>query len=53
LRSRTRHKFLADRGTEVVGVDLSVVMLEVARERAPGTPFVAGSIIQLPLIDGA
>ncbi|NPC98966.1 class I SAM-dependent methyltransferase [Nocardioides sp. zg-DK7169] len=46
-------RFLAERGADVIGVDLSVGMLDVAREHAPEIAFAAGSMLQLPVIDSA
>ncbi|WP_235866354.1 class I SAM-dependent DNA methyltransferase [Serinibacter arcticus] len=44
---------LAGHGLEVVGVDLSPGMLEVARDLHPGRRFEVGSLADLPLADGA
>jgi ubiquinone/menaquinone biosynthesis C-methylase UbiE len=38
---------------EVVGLDQSVSMLEVAREQAPNAEFVAGDALALPFDDGS
>jgi ubiquinone/menaquinone biosynthesis C-methylase UbiE len=38
---------------EVVGLDQSVSMLEVAREQAPNAAFVAGDALALPFDDGS
>ena len=45
--------FLHERGLQMVGVDLSEGMLEVARRLVPGVRFVAGSLMALPQADGA
>ena len=42
---------LVDRGFRVIGVDGSVEMLEVAKERMPGGVFSAGDLGALPLLD--
>jgi SAM-dependent methyltransferase len=46
-------RFLAGRHARVIGIDLSPGMLDVAREHAPALAFAAGSMLQLPLADGA
>jgi SAM-dependent methyltransferase len=43
---------LAESGVDVVGVDLSPGMIEVARARHPGLPFLVGSLLDLPVADG-
>jgi SAM-dependent methyltransferase len=43
--------FLAGRHAEVIGMDLSIGMLSVARKHAPELPFVGGSLLELPLAD--
>jgi ubiquinone/menaquinone biosynthesis C-methylase UbiE len=43
----------ARRGAQVVGVDLSSGMLEVARRKHPGIDFRVGEVERLPLPDGA
>jgi SAM-dependent methyltransferase len=46
-------RFLAALNASVVGIDISPGMLAVAREHAPALPFAAGSMLQLPVADGA
>ena len=46
-------RYLADRGVEVVGVDLSPGMLGEARRRNPGIPFVQGDMRDLPVPDAS
>ena len=46
-------RFLAARHAEVIGVDLSPGMIGVAREQAPALAFAVGSMLQLPVADGA
>ena len=46
-------RFLALRHPAVFGLDLSPGMIAVAGERAPGLPFLVGSMLRLPLADGA
>ena len=46
-------RYLAARTPDVVGVDLSPGMIEVAREGAPELTFVVGSALALPADDGA
>jgi len=41
--------FLVDKGLQVVGIDLSISMLEVAKRRAHGAQFVLASMYDLPL----
>jgi demethylmenaquinone methyltransferase / 2-methoxy-6-polyprenyl-1,4-benzoquinol methylase len=43
---------LASRGAEVVGMDFSEGMLELAREKAPGLRFERGNALDLPYDDG-
>ncbi|NJC82023.1 class I SAM-dependent methyltransferase [Planosporangium mesophilum] len=43
--------YLAGRGAEVVGIDLSPGMVEVARRRNPGLRFEVGSLTALPVPD--
>jgi ubiquinone/menaquinone biosynthesis C-methylase UbiE len=38
---------------EIVGLDASETMLEIARERMPGATFVRGDALDLPFADGA
>jgi demethylmenaquinone methyltransferase / 2-methoxy-6-polyprenyl-1,4-benzoquinol methylase len=40
------------RGAEVVGIDFSERMLEIARAKAPGIRFEAGNALSLPYADG-
>jgi SAM-dependent methyltransferase len=44
---------LADLGWDVVGVDATHEMLEVARAKAPGARFEQGDVLDLPLADDA
>jgi ubiquinone/menaquinone biosynthesis C-methylase UbiE len=44
---------IAQRHPDVVGVDLSPVMVDVARLRAPELSFLAGSMLALPVRDAA
>lgn len=44
-------RFLADRHADVIGVDLSPVMIDVSRERAPELTFTVGSMLRLPVGD--
>jgi SAM-dependent methyltransferase len=46
-------RFLADRHADVVGVDLSAEMINVARERHSDLTFVEASMLDLPVTDGA
>ena len=46
-------RFLAVRHPDVVGIDLSSGMIAIARERAPELAFAVGSVLQLPVEDGA
>ncbi|UQU67994.1 methyltransferase domain-containing protein [Couchioplanes caeruleus] len=41
-------RFLAERHPDVLGVDLSPAMVTIARRHAPGLPFVAASMLDLP-----
>lgn len=43
---------LAELGLRPTGIDTSPGMIEVARERYPGLPFVVGSFAELPAADG-
>ncbi|WP_123027113.1 class I SAM-dependent methyltransferase [Mycolicibacterium stellerae] len=45
--------FLAGRHADVVGIDLSPAMVEIARQRAPDLSFTVGSILDLPVADDA
>lgn len=44
---------LTGRGWDVVGVDATHEMLEVARAKVPGARFEQGDVLDLPLADGA
>lgn len=46
-------QFLAHRHADVVGLDISPMMVEIARRRAPRIHFMVGSILNLPLADNA
>jgi SAM-dependent methyltransferase len=46
-------RFLAAAGAAVFGIDLSEVMVELARRRAADLPFAVGSMTELPIADGA
>ncbi|MGH3157605.1 MAG: class I SAM-dependent DNA methyltransferase [Streptosporangiaceae bacterium] len=46
-------RFLAARGAEVIGIDLSPGMIAVARQRSPELRFSVGSMLRLPAADGA
>jgi SAM-dependent methyltransferase len=46
-------RFLAAQKASVIGIDISLGMLGVGREHAPALPFAAGSMLQLPVADGA
>lgn len=46
-------RFLAARHPEVIGIDLSPRMIDIARERAPTLTFAVGSMTKLPADDGA
>ncbi len=46
-------RWLAARGVEVTGLDLSGPMLAVARERSQGIPYLQGTAEALPFADGA
>ncbi|MEV0715800.1 class I SAM-dependent methyltransferase [Asanoa sp. NPDC050611] len=46
-------RYLAARHRGVVGVDLSPAMVEIAREAAPQLSFEVGSMLDLPVADGA
>jgi SAM-dependent methyltransferase len=43
--------FLAARGVDVVGVDVSSALLALAQQAHPGVPFVEGQLADLPLAD--
>lgn len=42
-------KALVDAGFEVVGIDISAAMIELARQRAPKAEFFVGSLVQFPI----
>lgn len=46
-------RFLAEQHADVIGVDLSPTMIEVGRDRAPELTFTVGSMLRLPVGDGA
>jgi SAM-dependent methyltransferase len=46
-------RYLAERGAEVYGVDLSPVMIEEARRRNPQLRFEVGDLASLPFNDGS
>jgi len=46
-------RFLAERHADVIGIDLSPRMIDIAREQAPTLTFVVGSLLQLPAADDA
>lgn len=46
-------RFLAARHTDVIGIDLSPRMIDIARKHAPERAFAVGSMLQLPARDGA
>jgi SAM-dependent methyltransferase len=46
-------RFLAARHAEVIGLDLSPGMIGVAREHSPALAFAVGSMLALPVADGA
>jgi SAM-dependent methyltransferase len=46
-------RFLAQWNPDVIGVDLSPAMIDVAREAAPPLTFTVGSMLALPVADGA
>jgi SAM-dependent methyltransferase len=46
-------RFLAARHTDVIGIDLSPRMIDIAREQAPALAFAVGSMLQLPAADDA
>jgi ubiquinone/menaquinone biosynthesis C-methylase UbiE len=45
-------RFLAERCADVVGLDLSSAMIEIARKKAPDLVFETGSMLALPVPDG-
>ncbi|KUI28022.1 hypothetical protein AU196_05575 [Mycobacterium sp. IS-1742] len=46
-------RFLAQRHAEVLGLDLSPAMIDIARRRAPGLSFTVGSMLNLTVADNA
>jgi SAM-dependent methyltransferase len=46
-------RLAADRGAAVTGLDASSGLLERARRRIPGAPFVLGELEELPFADGS
>ncbi len=49
-----RHtELLAERADRAVGIDASVELLRIARERLPAASFLAGDAVRLPLADDA
>jgi SAM-dependent methyltransferase len=46
-------RFLAARHARVMGIDLSPGMIAIARQRAPELAYAVGSMLQLPIPDGA
>ena len=46
-------RFLAARHPHVIGIDLSPAMVAIARERTPELTFTVGSMLRLPVVDGA
>ncbi len=46
-------RYLHGRGAEVCGVDLSAGMLEQARRRNPGIPFMQGDMLAMDIAEGA
>ncbi|MEO3757985.1 class I SAM-dependent methyltransferase [Mycobacterium sp. B14F4] len=46
-------RFLAHRHAEIIGLDLSPAMIEIARRHAPGLSFTVGSMLNLPVADNA
>ncbi len=46
-------RYLHGRGAEVCGVDLSAGMLEQARRRDPGIPFMQGDMLAMDIAEGA
>jgi ubiquinone/menaquinone biosynthesis C-methylase UbiE len=46
-------RWLAVRHADVIGVDLSPGMIDIARRRAPELTFAVGSMLELPAGDGA
>jgi len=46
-------RFLADRHTEIIGLDLSPAMIAIARQHAPALAFTVGSVLNLPVAKNA
>jgi ubiquinone/menaquinone biosynthesis C-methylase UbiE len=46
-------RFRAHRHAEIIGLDLSPAMIEIARQHAPGLSFTVGSMLDLPVADNA
>jgi SAM-dependent methyltransferase len=46
-------RYLATLHDDVVGIDLSPAMVEIARRHAPGLSFEVGSMLELPVPDGS
>lgn len=46
-------QFLAAHHADVIGIDLSPAMIAIARDRAPELTFTVGSMLRLPVSDGA
>jgi SAM-dependent methyltransferase len=46
-------QFLAERHPDVMGLDLSSAMIEIARKKAPDLVFEVGSMLALPVADAA
>ncbi len=46
-------RFLAARHPHVIGIDLSPAMVAIARQRTPELTFTVGSMLRLPVVDGA
>ncbi len=46
-------RFLAEHGAQAIGLDISAAMIERARRRAPALTFTTGSMLSLPVADGA
>jgi hypothetical protein len=44
-------RFLAERYADVVGLDLSSAMIEIARKKPPDLVFETGSMLELPVPD--
>lgn len=46
-------RYLADRHANIIGLDLSSAMIEIARQHAPGLAFTVGSMLNLPVANNA